>query len=200
MVRDVNPGEDGDSDAIPAKSMLEVRRSGTARAPEILMMPTDLPDANDPGAALGRIPSGLFILTATWQQRDSGMLVSWVQQAGFLPLSVTVGLRRDRPITAWVEASGRFTLSQLASDQKNLLRHFARGFEPDEPAFSGVDTLRTPYEGLRLTGAMAYLDATVEGSVDSGDHRIFLGRILGGAVLRAEAEPRVHIRQNGSHY
>src|SRR5262245_50355879 len=90
------------------------------------------------GQALGRVPSGLFILTACQGERATGMLASWVQQAGFEPPMLTVAVRRDRYVGDWVASSGRFALSQIVAGRKGLLRHFARGFEPDAPAFDGL--------------------------------------------------------------
>jgi flavin reductase (DIM6/NTAB) family NADH-FMN oxidoreductase RutF len=40
----------------------------------------------------------------------------------------------------------------------------------------------------------------VSGHLDGGDHRIFLGSIVGGGVLREDAKPFVHLRRNGFHY
>lgn len=153
-----------------------------------------------PLLALGRLPSGLFILTARQGERATGLLVSWVQQAGFDPPMLTVALRRDRFVTDWVAASGRFALSQVAAGDKSLLRHFARGFEPDAPAFDGLDLAPISAGGPILARALTYLDAEVSGQVDSGDHRVVLGRIIGGAVLDGEGHPMVHVRRDGSHY
>ena len=70
--------------------------------------------------------------------RSTGMLASWVQQAGFDPPMLTVAVRRDRYVADWIAASGRFTLNQVAAGDKPLLKHFGRGFGPDEAAFDGV--------------------------------------------------------------
>ena len=152
------------------------------------------------GQALGRIPSGLYILTVEHDGRSTGMLASWVQQAGFDPPMLTVGVRRDRHVADWVAASGRFALSQLAVGSKSLIRHFGRGFEPDAPAFEGVGLRHDARGGPVLAGALAYLDAEVAGELVAGDHRIFVARIIGGALLQPDAEPLVHVRANGFHY
>jgi flavin reductase (DIM6/NTAB) family NADH-FMN oxidoreductase RutF len=159
-----------------------------------------VPIGTDLGAALGRLPSGLFILTTTLGGRDTGMLVSWVQQAGFDPPCVTVAVRRDRYIAEWIRQSGRFTLNQLAQGQRALIRHFARGFEPDADAFAGIAVRRSEAGGLVLADALAFLDVEVIGSIDSGDHRVFVGRVMGGAVIHPEGEPSVHLRRTGFHY
>src|SRR5689334_16914674 len=100
------------------------------------------PEPSPLGLALGRVPSGLFILTARSGDRATGMLASWVQQAGFEPPMLTVAVRQDRYIGDWIADSGRFALNQIRAGQKGLLRHFARGFEPDAPAFDGLAIAR----------------------------------------------------------
>jgi flavin reductase (DIM6/NTAB) family NADH-FMN oxidoreductase RutF len=152
------------------------------------------------GQALGRIPSGLYILTVQLGERSTGMLASWVQQAGFDPPMVTVAIRRDRHVADWVAESGRFALSQLAVGSKALIRHFGRGFPPDAPAFEGVELRHDARGGPVLAGAMAFLDAEVAGELAAGDHRIFAARVVAGALLQPDAEPLVHVRANGFHY
>src|SRR3954447_12548724 len=138
------------------------------------------PDGTGLAQALGRIPSGLYILTVEHGDRSTGMLASWVQQAGFEPPMLSVGIRRDRYVADWVAESSRFTLSQLALGSKALIRHFGRGFEPDAPAFEGVELRHDARGGPVLAGAMAFLDAEVAGELAAGDHRIFVARVRDG--------------------
>jgi flavin reductase (DIM6/NTAB) family NADH-FMN oxidoreductase RutF len=152
------------------------------------------------GQALGRLPSGIYILTARRGDRATGMLASWVQQAGFEPPMLTVAVRSDRYVGEWIEGSGRFTLSQVAAGHKPLLRHFARGFAPEEDAFDGLAIRSEAPGGPVLAESLAWLDAEVAGSIESGDHRIFLARVVGGAVLDDQAHPMTHVRRNGFHY
>jgi flavin reductase (DIM6/NTAB) family NADH-FMN oxidoreductase RutF len=152
------------------------------------------------GQALGRIPSGLYILTVSHDGQSTGMLASWVQQAGFQPPMVTVAVNRERFVGDWVAAAGRFTLNQLPSGSKALIRHFSRGFPPGAPAFEGLVLRDEPAAGPVLASALAFLDAEVAGELSLGDHRILLGRVIGGAVLEPAADPFVHVRNNGFHY
>lgn len=150
--------------------------------------------------ALGRVPSGLFILTCRHGGRSTGLLVSWVQQAGFEPPMLTVALRQDRYSTDWVAASGRFVLNQVAAGHKKLLRHFARGFEPGLPAFDGLEIRSEAEGGPVLNESLSYLEASLVDHIDSGDHRLFLARILAGAVFEPGLDPMVHVRHSGHHY
>jgi flavin reductase (DIM6/NTAB) family NADH-FMN oxidoreductase RutF len=150
--------------------------------------------------ALGRIPSGLYVLTVRHGERATGMLASWVQQAGFEPPMITVAVARKRYVADWVAAARRFTLNQLPQGSKALIRHFGRGFEADAEAFHGVALREEDQRGPILAAALAYLDADVVGEISSGDHRIFLARVAAGALFEPDAEPLLHVRANGSHY
>jgi flavin reductase (DIM6/NTAB) family NADH-FMN oxidoreductase RutF len=152
------------------------------------------------GQALGRVPSGLYILTVRQGDRATGMLASWVQQAGFDPPMVSVALGSQRYVADWVAESGRFTLNQLPVGSKQLIRHFGRGFPADTPAFEGLGLRPGGQGGPVLEGALAFLDAEVAGELATGDHRIFLGRVVGGALFDPAVEPLVHVRANGFHY
>ena len=149
--------------------------------------------------ALGKIPSGLYILTVRSGERSTGMLASWVQQAGFDPPMLTVAIGLGRYVGDWVADSGRFTLNQLPHGSKHLLRHFGHGFAPDAEAFEGISLRSEGKGGPVLEEALAYLDLEVAKELESGDHRIFLARVVGGAVS-TEGEPFVHLRGNGLHY
>ena len=53
-------------------------------------------------AALGRIPSGLFILTVRHGSKETGMLASWVQQCSFDPPRLTMAIRKGRDVLDWL--------------------------------------------------------------------------------------------------
>ena len=61
-------------------------------------------DKNDDLAkVLGRIPSGVFVLTCgDGAGNMTGMLASWVQQAAFEPPMISVGVKNGRYINDWL--------------------------------------------------------------------------------------------------
>jgi flavin reductase (DIM6/NTAB) family NADH-FMN oxidoreductase RutF len=150
-------------------------------------------------SALGRIPSGLFILTLTRDRLETGMLASWVQQCSFDPPQVSVAIRRDRDIARLLGQGSSFTLNLLETSQADMIVHFGRGFGPTDDAFAGLEVRRHPPRGPVLTEALAYLECEVVGRFAAGDHDLFIGRVLAGELLD-EGQPMVHIRKNGLHY
>jgi flavin reductase (DIM6/NTAB) family NADH-FMN oxidoreductase RutF len=156
--------------------------------------------ASDLAAALGRVPSGLFILTVRHGDRATGMLASWVQQAGFEPPMLTVALQKDRFVADWVRSSGRFVLNQVPAGNKSLLRHFAKGFAPADLAFKGVAIAQEILAGPVLAESLGHLEVERKDEVSGGDHVVILGRIVGGGLIHPEAQPMIHVRRSGLHY
>ena len=154
---------------------------------------------SDMDAALGRIPSGIFILTAGTGDRATGMLASWVVQAGFEPPSVTVAVKQGRYLCDWLTAGEPFVLNIVAEKQFDMLKHFGKGFDPEEPAFEGVATRPCARGVPILEDCLGHLECEPTGHVDSGDHRVFVARVVRGGFI-GEAAPMTHVRKSGSNY
>jgi flavin reductase (DIM6/NTAB) family NADH-FMN oxidoreductase RutF len=151
-------------------------------------------------AALGRVTSGLFILTAGTGHQAQGMLTSWVMQAGFSPPMVTVALRTGRQLEEWLSAGHGFVLNIVASGDTSLIRHFGKGFDRDaQGVFDGLETTVSTGGIPILAEALGHLECKPVEHLDSGDHRIFLARVVGGRLVDDRA-PMVHIRRTGARY
>lgn len=153
----------------------------------------------DMAAALGRIPSGIFILTASHEGKRTGMLASWVMQASFEPPMFTVAVRSDRYLAEWLRGGATVALCILSSDEKNMIAHFGRGFEPGQEAFEGVALVEEVAAVPVLADALGYLVGKVTGSLPTGDHTIFSVVIEGGKLLRG-GQPMTHVRKDGMRY
>ncbi len=158
-------------------------------------------DRSDFHAALGRVPSGIFILTIGSGERATGMLASWVMQAGFEPPMVSVAVKQGRYVAAWLAEGQPFVLNQLAEGQGSLMKHFAKGFEPGEKAFEGQAVANTANGVPALADTICRLECEPTGHLDSGDHRIFLARVTGGGVNPDDTrKPTIHVRKSGKNY
>jgi flavin reductase (DIM6/NTAB) family NADH-FMN oxidoreductase RutF len=150
-------------------------------------------------AALGRIPSGLFVLTARHGRRETGMLASWVQQCSFDPPQVTVAVRKGRYLLDWLTDGAPFAINVIAEGQKQLVAHFGKGFDEGQPAFDGLEVHHHDGSPPTLAAALAWLTCRVAGQIDAGDHVLVVARVVGGAVQH-EGRPTVHVRRSGLHY
>jgi flavin reductase (DIM6/NTAB) family NADH-FMN oxidoreductase RutF len=151
-------------------------------------------------SVLGRVPSGIFILTVGSGPRATGMLSSWVMQAGFEPPMISVGVKLGRYVCDWLTEGQPFVLNLVGEEQPGLLKHFGKGFEPDAPAFEGLAITHCARGVPLLKDAVGHLECEPVRHVDSGDHRIFLARVVRGRLNHSELAPMVHIRKSGAKY
>ena len=70
------------------------------------------------GAALGKIPSGVFIATSIQDGEEVGMLASFVEQAGFNPPMITVAIGVDRRLNQAIEDSNTVSYTHLTLPTK----------------------------------------------------------------------------------
>jgi flavin reductase (DIM6/NTAB) family NADH-FMN oxidoreductase RutF len=149
---------------------------------------------------LGRVPSGIFILTVGVGDRATGMLASWVMQAGFEPPMVSVGVKLGRYVCDWITAGQPFVLNLVGESQTSLLKHFGKGFEPGTPAFEGIAITHCARGVPVLRDSVGHLECEPVRHVDSGDHRIFLANVVRGKLRDADAKPMIHVRKSGAGY
>src|SRR4051794_35753026 len=107
------------------------------------MTPSD-PQRLHLGKAIGRIPSGVFILTTKHEGRSSAIMASWVQQSSFEPPALSIALAKGRPIGEAIKASKQLALSIIPEDDKSLMKHYARPIPDDADPLAGVRVIQTP--------------------------------------------------------
>lgn len=146
-------------------------------------------------AALGRIPSGLFVVAWRDGASDRCMLASWVMQAGFTPPQVSVAMGTSRDLLAAIDRGAGFTVSVLAESQRSLLARFGK---PGPDPFAGLEIVRAANGVAALADAAAWLDCRPTARASGGDHVVVLAEVQ--AAGGSEAEPAVHLRKNGLRY
>ena len=164
-------------------------------------MSSDSPEAALPpfARALGRVPSGLYLVATNAGDAPLGFVGSFVMQQGFQPPTISVAVGKDRDHLAAMRGSGSFTISILDPDSSNLMGAFFKKYEDGETAFDHVDTAPSPSGVPVLTGALAWLECKVTGEHETGDHVVVFGEVTAGEMLR-EGEPSTHVRKNGLSY
>lgn len=150
-------------------------------------------------SALGRIPSGIFILTVIKDGISTGMLASWIQQCSFKPPRVSIAVQPGREIAKLLEPGVVCTVNILESSQTDMVAHFGKGFALGDDAFQGLDVQRHQGRAPILSEALAFLECMVVERFPAGDHDLYLAEIKAGNLLD-EGQPMVHIRKNGLHY
>ena len=168
---------------------------------------------------LGRIPSGLFVVT--WLDPgdggDRGMLASWVMQAGFEPPSISLAVAPSRGLAAVIEAGTPFVVNLLAEGQRSMVGRFGRPATPVQDGqagagydpFDGLSVERAPCGAAILTPGSGWLECVGAGGIMATDHRVVVAVVqaAGSGVVEAAPDngridngPIVHLRKNGLRY
>jgi flavin reductase (DIM6/NTAB) family NADH-FMN oxidoreductase RutF len=151
--------------------------------------------------AMGRLSGGLYIITAQKGEVSSAMLASWVTQASFQPLGLTIAVAKDRAIEALMQVDDKFVLNVLAeSNYQKLMRHFLKRFTPGADRFEGINTQTANNGSPILTDSLAYLECQVQSRMELSDHWIVYATVDNGRVSDPDVLPAVHHRKVGNHY
>ncbi|MEM1251727.1 MAG: diflavin flavoprotein [Cyanobacteria bacterium P01_H01_bin.21] len=151
--------------------------------------------------ALGRLSSGLYLLTARKGEATSAMLASWVIQTSFQPLGLAVAVAKDRAIESFLHGEDSFVLNILEEgNYQPLMRHFLKRFSPGADRFAGVATYDANNGSPILADALAYLECRVISRIDAGDHWLINCSTDIGRVAHPNGLTAVHHRKAGNHY
>jgi len=159
------------------------------------------PASNGEGiaAALGRIPSGLFVVTWRDGPTDRAMLASWVMQAGFVPPRLALAIGPGRDLLAALDAGAAVVVNILAESQRSLLSRFGKPIAPGEDPFAGLAVSRSPEGGVVLDSSGGWLECRLATRTAGGDHVVAVVDVIGGGA-GPEPQPLVHLRKNGLRY
>lgn len=149
--------------------------------------------------ALGRVPSGLFIITTAADGKRAGYLASFVQQASLSPVIFSIACHPDRYPYQLMQKSGKFAVNVLLENDKQLMKTFAKGHGENEDPFASLPLQEI--DGIPLLkDALGGAVFNIIEEIKPGDHVIFFGAPVNGALFDANARPWVHLRKSAISY
>src|SRR5256885_15872196 len=140
---------------------------------------------------MSHFASGVTIMTTTVAGQMHGMTVSAFASQSLDPLLILVSVERSTTMHRLVMASRAFAINILGERGEGTARFFA-----DNARLAGPEFQEGAYQ-LGVTGspileeATAYLEATLEATLEAGGHTIMVGR-GGGVHVGGGAGPPVH--------
>jgi flavin reductase (DIM6/NTAB) family NADH-FMN oxidoreductase RutF len=149
---------------------------------------------------VGKIPSGLFIVTVAGEGQKHGFLGSWIQQAGFKPLLVSVALQPDGASWEILQKTRRFTVNIVGHNNNGLMKPFWGAYKPGADPFEGLATETSARGNLLLPDALAALECELVSHAQPGDHVIVFGEVVETRLFKPEDKPMTHVRKSGEGY
>lgn len=148
--------------------------------------------SNVPGWAyrdsVGEFASGVAVVIAEHDGEPAGMTLNSFVSVSLDPLLVLVALGNGSRTLYAVRSSGRFAISLLAREQREVAIDFA---SPGAPFPHGRVT-RTHDGFLVVGGAAATHHCTVNELIRAGDHDLVLGLVVG--ITHGGGEPLIFHR------
>ncbi len=120
----------------------------------------------------GRFGTGVTIVTTRLGERVHGMTANAFMSVSLEPPLVLVSVARDARMCGLLDAAGRYAVSILREDQRELALHFAG--RPRE----GMTIPFGERAGMPvIEGALGQLVTRVVQRVEAGDHVLYIGRV-----------------------
>ncbi|MBZ0188059.1 MAG: flavin reductase family protein [Candidatus Obscuribacterales bacterium] len=152
------------------------------------------------GPAIGRVSSGVYIVTFKNDKGREGMLATWVGQIAFAPPMLSIAINKEREILNNFAHGAKFAINVLAKKNMNIFKNFAKPYEEGLDRFEDLEVEEDSQGAPIFTRAVAYLSLKVASIAEAGDHSLVLGEVIDGRVLNGEDEPMVHLRKSGFQY
>lgn len=152
------------------------------------------------GRAIGRIASGVYIVTIYGEGNKDGMLTTWLVQSAFEPPMLSLAVKKERPILAQLQKGSAFSVNVLSKKNMDVFKNFAKPHTEGMDRFEGLTIDSGVQSGPVFKDCVAYMSCRVHEKVEVGDHFVVIGEITAGELLAGEEEPMVHFRKNGFQY
>jgi 3-hydroxy-9,10-secoandrosta-1,3,5(10)-triene-9,17-dione monooxygenase reductase component len=140
---------------------------------------------------IGRLASGVTIVTTTGPDGPAGMTTNAVTSLSLEPLLLLVCFERRSRTLAAVRASERFAVNVLRADDAELAGVFASKRVAREK-FESVTHVATHGVPV-LDGALAWITCSLRELLPGGDHVIGIGEVVGMGTGE-EGDPLVFYR------
>lgn len=142
---------------------------------------------------MSSFPTGVTIVTGVGASGvPVGFTANAVASVSLNPLLVLVCADRGSASLPVLLESGRFGLSVLGEQDKDIAKRFAE--EQRDQRFQDLDLEPTPIGPPILANALAWVSCTIWKSVEAGDHLILIGEVV-DAGLGSGGRPLVFFRR-----
>ena len=142
------------------------------------------------------ITSGVYIITVKAGEKINGMTAAWVSKLSRKPPMVTVSISPKNYTHQLMHSARYFAINTLAEGQQPLGKHFGFTSGRDVDKLSGVEFFEGETGAPVLREAMSYLECELSDTFITGDHTLFIGKVIIGKVFDTNKTPLVFKRND----
>jgi len=134
---------------------------------------------------MSHFASGVAVITTRYGDGDQiwGMTANSFTSLSLDPPLVLVAVDRRNSMVEYLQRGQCFAVNMLTTEQEAISRQFATRGPKD---FSDLAMTAAETGAPILADALAYLDCRVTQVVPGGDHEIFIGEVVAGAIQQGQ--------------
>lgn len=141
--------------------------------------------------------TGVTVVSASYQGSQHGMTVNSFTSLSLEPPLVSISLEKITRTHQLVKQAGRFGVSILSAEQRDLSDRFAGRENEYIDRFEGVGIFTLETGSPLLQEGIAYFDCRVSVTHDAGTHTIFISEVLaaGAPANQQDGKPLVYFNR-----
>ena len=143
----------------------------------------------------GSFASGVTVITSKDQNVDYGFTASSFTSVSIDPLLVLFCLNKEAKSNKALNKKSFFVVNILSENQMNICNQFANNKITPKERFNKVDTINSSNLIKIISDSLGNLECQVTEKIDSGDHYIYIGKVLNGYLNKELLKPLIY--QNG---
>ena len=136
--------------------------------------------------------SGVTVVTSFFEGERVGLTASSFSSVSLEPPLVLVCIANRLYTHAFIARSGVFAVNLLSAPQVELGKRFAGFYKEIVDRFADLQCSQSVTGSPLLPGTLAWLDCRVYQAYAGGDHTIYVGEVLAGAVNDSDNSPLLY--------
>jgi flavin reductase (DIM6/NTAB) family NADH-FMN oxidoreductase RutF len=141
-------------------------------------------------ALFRKLTMGVYVIGVSDGAARDAFTAASIAFASYQPLLLSLAINPQHAAYQLLLAGNAWTVSVLGRDQIEWARRFGTGSAEGAEKMAGVKWGLAGSGAPYLEQALAYFDCRLIADHPGGDHRLLLGRVEGGAILRSDAESK----------
>ncbi len=143
-------------------------------------------DSETVNKATWKIPNALALIGSANGDEWNGMTASWVTQLSMEPVLIGIGVDNSAVTHRLIAESGVFSVNLWSSDDTRVFVKFSKPATRENGTLNG----RPVHPGITgapvFDEAITWIECEVRQSHDLGSHTLFIGEVVGAAVVDEE--------------
>jgi flavin reductase (DIM6/NTAB) family NADH-FMN oxidoreductase RutF len=146
--------------------------------------------SNDLPSLFLKLSHGVYVVGVASDDEKNAFTASWVMQVSFSPLLLALSINPSHSSYEMLKKSGVFSVNVLPSGRLDLAEHFGQSNRTDK--LSDIAWHQGKTIAPILDDAIAFFECKYSHECEAGDHRLVIGRVMGGDVIQAQAKPMTY--------